>query len=418
MHTNKLRQLLAHWTDWVTSRHPQPRPLYAHEIHPSFAQVYIGVRRCGKTTVACDNHFDTASTTLYINFEDPFFILNHEIDILDELIRVYVAEHHHEPTTIIFDEIHHIPNWERWIRKMVDLKRYQICLTGSSAKLLSSEIATSLTGRSLTTVVWPLSFSEFIAFSQQPTTDNEYLARLDTYMQSGGFPDVVLTTNQHLKIEILRQYLQDILYRDIVTRHEIRHTLHLNQIVQYYLKNISYLHSASKIKKAFNINIQTVQHYTQFLEDAFLIFSMSRYHPNLKVQARDPKKIYCIDPGLRNANVILQTQNIGALAENIVYLELRRRTKQLYYFQGTQEVDFICVDGLTPTAAIQVSYCDFEDDLTLQRERGAMLECLDQLGLDDGLILTRDTLFSETHGTKTINFLPLFKWLQSPPISH
>ena len=163
---NELRKVIEFWDTFVRKEHKTllPRESYFHKVSDKHALVYLGVRRSGKTVITYANAVSHSKRVFYMNFEDPFFVTHSNLEVLELLIEVYIELHGQEPLLLAWDEIQNIPNWERWIRKTIDTHRYQLILTGSSAKLLSSEIATSLTGRTILRVVWPLSFSEFLRF--------------------------------------------------------------------------------------------------------------------------------------------------------------------------------------------------------------------------------------------------------------
>ncbi len=220
------------------------------------------------------------------------------------------------------------------MRKAIDLGHYQIVVTGSSSHLLSSEIATAISGRVIEQTIWPLSFSEYLIFlGKTPSTKGTWLRALENYLRWGGFPKVILTPDENDRIILLKQYLSDIVLRDVVARHSIKNQQALHQIVSFYLTGLSCLHSYNSLRKAFEISIELASTLTGYLTQAFLVFEMSRYHPNLKVQVRDPKKIYVIDTGLRTVSLQSDREDWGRLAENAVYLELRRRSKQVFYYK-------------------------------------------------------------------------------------
>lgn len=332
--------------------------------------------------------------------------------MLDQLLSIYEEETGKMPALVILDEIQNIQGWERWVRKSIDLGHYQIIVTGSSSHLLSSEIATAISGRVIEQTIWPLSFSEYIAFSSKtPSSQGVWLRELENYLRWGGFPKIVLTSDLNDRVILLKQYLSDIVLRDVVARHAIKNQQALNQVVSFYLTGLSCLHSYNSLRKAFGISIELASTLTDYLTQAFLIFEMSRYHPNLKIQARDSKKIYVIDTGLRTVSLQSDREDWGRLAENAVYLELRRRNKQVFYYKQIQEVDFVITELGKPVDAIQVCYSDLENQETGNREITALLECVQSLNLPSGKILTlslEDTLLKDG---KKIHLIPLYKWL-------
>lgn len=408
-----LKRAIEDWMGWYLKTASQlVHREQEHALPKKNALALLGVRRCGKSYSAVDISRAIRDRTFYFNFEDPLFLEDNTVQNLDELISVFIENFGQTPQLLIFDEIQNIVGWERWIRKAVDLGKYQIILTGSSAKLLSSEISTSIAGRCLEENLWPLSYSEYLTFSHlEPKSGDEHLRYFLSYMQWGSFPEVVLLSTQEEKKKLLRQYLNDIVLKDIINRHQIRVKRGLDQIVLHYLTNLSSLHSYNSIKKAYTLNLETVQEYTQYLNEAFLFFEVPRFHPNLKVQARDPKKVYCIDTGLRNVNSFSLHDDYGKLAENSVYIHLRRLGQSVTYFKGHGEVDFLVMNFGKPIQAIQVCYSNLENPETLHRELTSLIECLKATGLKEGLILTlnREEQIVE-QGVKII-FMPLYKWL-------
>lgn len=408
-----LKKVIDAWTGWLHSARKAMIPREVTLTLPKTqALAVIGVRRCGKSYAATALLPNPSPSHLYMNFEDPFFVENHSVLILDELVSVFTEYSGQKPQYLLFDEIHNIENWERWARKIIDLKQCRLILTGSSAKMLSSELATSLTGRCLTHTLWPLSFSEYLKFrGQTPKNEDEYLGSLREYFFWGGFPEVVLSESKMEKKDILKQYLTDILFKDVIKRNNVRSTVKLEQLVRYYLTNVSSLHSYNSVYKAFGLNVETAAEYTAFLNEAFLIFEVNRYHPNLKVQARDPKKIYAIDTGLRNANASSPQEDFGKLAENACYLHLRRHQKEVSYFKEEGEVDFLVTEFGKPKQAIQVCFNNLEEEKTFNRETESLLHCLKAAKIKEGLILTHsrdETLSLKSH---PIRFFPLYQWL-------
>lgn len=371
-----------------------------------------GVRRSGKSFMTVQLALGRLDETFFFNFEDPIFFPGASVEVLDQLLSLYEEEMGKMPKLVILDEIQNVQGWEKWVRKAIDLGHYQIVVTGSSSHLLSSEIATAISGRVIEQTIWPLSFSEYLIFlGKTPTTKGTWLRALEDYLRWGGFPKVILTSDENDRIILLKQYLSDIVLRDVVARHSIKNQQALHQIVSFYLTGLSCLHSYNSLRKAFEISIELASTLTGYLTQAFLVFEMSRYHPNLKVQARDPKKIYVIDTGLRTVSLQSDREDWGRLAENAVYLELRRRGKQAFYYKQAQEVDFVITELGKPVDAIQVCYSDLEDQGTRNREINALLECLQALELPSGKILTlslEDVLVKEG---KVIHLVPLYQWL-------
>lgn len=409
----ELKKALQDWQRWLNKNSqliiPRSSLLRGQK---DLCLALTGVRRSGKSSMTVQLTQGRLEETFFFNFEDPIFFPGASVEVLDQLLSLYEEETGKTPKLVILDEIQNVQGWERWVRKAVDLGHYQVVVTGSSSHLLSSEIATAISGRVIEQTIWPLSFSEYLIFlNKMPSTKGAWLHALENYLHWGGFPKVILTPDENDRIILLKQYLSDIVLRDVVARHSIKSQQALHQVVSFYFTGLSCLHSYNSLRKAFEISIELASTLTGYLTQAFLVFEMNRYHPNLKVQARDPKKIYVIDTGLRTVSLQSDREDWGRLAENATYLELRRRGKQAFYYKQMQEVDFVITELGKPVDAIQVCYSDLENQKTRDREVNALLECLQALELSSGTILTfslEDVLSREG---KTIHFIPLYQWL-------
>ena len=414
-----LRKSLIDWLEWFRkfSREFVPR-----QDVPSFQEglclALTGVRRSGKTslTVQIASNLKKSDSTFYFNFEDPLFFAGTDVTVIDTLLSIYQEYTGHTATIVILDEVQHVEGWERWVRKAVDTRQFQVIVTGSSSELLSSEIATSISGRVIESTVWPLSFIEYLRFhNKKPSSEGLYLRELDSFLHWGGFPKASLTVQESDRILLLKQYLGDIVLRDVVARHKIKSQHSLQQLVTWYLTGVACPHSYTAVRKAFGMSIELVSTLTEYLSQAFLVFEMTRYHANLKVQARDSKKIYIVDSGLRTVSLLSEREDRGRLAENCVYIELRRRKKEIFYFREEKEVDFLITELGKPVEALQVAYSDLDDAKTREREVSALVECLDALGLKSGKILTYSYEDQQIINGHKIDFIPLYLWLGAPP---
>lgn len=212
--------------------------------------------------------------TFFFNFEDPIFYPGASVEVLDQLLSLYEEEMGMLPKLVILDEIQNVQGWERWVRKAIDLGDYQIIVTGSSSHLLSSEIATAISGRVIEQSIWPLSFSEYLTFlNKTPSTKGTWLRALEDYLRWGGFPKVILTPDESDRIILLKQYLSDIVLRDVVARHSIKNQRALHQIVSFYLTGLGCLHSYNSLRKTFEISIELASTLTGYLTQAFLVFA-------------------------------------------------------------------------------------------------------------------------------------------------
>ncbi|VVB93601.1 AAA domain protein [uncultured archaeon] len=380
------------------------------------AVVIIGVRRCGKSTLLTQimaKHF--REDFYYLNFEDERLIQFSATDDFNNLYQVYL-ELYGKYKTFFFDEIQNIEGWERFVRRMSD-SGFKFFITGSNAKLLGRELATHLTGRHLTREIYPFSFTEFLGFNDVTVGKNlEYLTEeramikkaLFQYIENGGFPEYL----KYKEKDVLHRLYSDIIFRDIVVRYGIREVKTFQEIAGFLMSNISNTISYNKLKNVFALgSVNTAKNFTEYLETSFLVFFVNQFSYSKGLQSSSPKKVYCIDTGLRNTVSFRSTPDTGRLVENIVYLELKRRGKEIYYWKGKGEVDFLLKEGLEIRELIQVCW-NADDEDTKSREVKALIEAMKEFNFKkNGLIITDDFDSEEISDGKKIIFMPLWKWL-------
>ena len=384
-------------------------------------KIVTGVRRSGKSTILyqiIEHLINTGvppKNILLLNFEDA--ALAHYSP--QEIYESYLSELNPAFDNFIFiDEAQRKEGWENWIRKMYDLKHAaNFFVTGSSASLLKKEYSTLLTGRNISEEVFPMNFVEFLEFSGvhvdntetiSTETRSKVLFNLKKYLEWGGFPEVFFT-NDNYKRRILNQYFEDIIYKDIVDRYGTNSTK-TKELGVYLLTNISNLLSMRNARNALGFGLETISDYMSYMAEAYLLYAVPIYSPSLKIQSANPKKIYCIDTGLRNAVSFKFSQDIGRIAENAVFVELKRRKREVYYWKNNVgEVDFIIKEGLRPVEAIQVCW-NLDEESTRKRETKALYSAMDEFDLDRGIIITEDTETVEEKDGKTIFFIPMWKW--------
>jgi predicted AAA+ superfamily ATPase len=379
------------------------------------AVVITGVRRCGKSTILSQimsKHMK--DDYYYLNFEDERLIQFSAADDFDPLYQSFL-ELYGKHQTFFFDEIQNIQGWERFISRMID-SGFKFFITGSNARLLSRELATHLTGRHMTVEIYPFSFREFLDFNKVSLEKNmEYLTEeraniktwLIKYIQDGGFPEYL----KYGEKDVLSRLYSDIIFRDIIVRHGIREVKAFQEISGYLMSNISNRISYNRIKDVFDLgSTNTVKNFTEYLENSFLIFFVNQFSYSKGIQAASPKKVYCIDTGLRNIASFRFSEDTGRLVENMVFLELKRRGKEIYYWSGKGEVDFIIKEGLHVNELIQVCWNIYDEDKKKAELKG-LIEAMDEFDLKTGLMITEDSDLEENIGDKKIKYMPLWKWL-------
>jgi len=379
----------------------------------------VGVRRSGKTTTLYQiiklliAHKINPKNIVFINFDDP----DVQAASFDDLIKT-IEKINPNISHIFFDEIQQKKGWERWLRTVYDTKKYtQVFISGSSASLLTQDIGRVLSGRHVTFVVFPFSFKEYLMFAgwKDFTLDyleysrNKLLHYMASYIECGGFPEVIQKNEFQRKL-ILTNIYTDILSRDIASRFNASHDI-AQKISYHLLSNNGREFSFRSIAKAAELSIETVEKYLGFLKESFIIRTLDVFSYKTKVQFKQNKKSYCIDTGLRNAVSFKISEDRGRLAENLVFIELRRRGKDIYYWKnGKVEVDFVVKEGLKPTEVLQVCW-DITNKKTKKREIKGLIAALQTFNLKKGIIITEDYYGVETVEEKKITFIPLWKWL-------
>ena len=395
-----LKSILLSQQEWLIPEEKEiPREqLSKFSSLPPFAYLLTGVRRCGKSTLLKQLMRHHGSLN-YFNFEDSRtagFEVN-DFRILEELFSELTGG---EPI-LLFDEIQNIQGWERFVRDAIDRKK-TIVITGSNANLLSRELGTKLTGRHLDYEVFPFSYHEFLAYFQFVSSADSFLS----FISEGGFPGYLSMG----KKEVLSTLVSDILVRDIFSRYNLRNQEIYRQIVQFLLSNTGKEISYNNLKNTFEVgSASSIMDFLHYLTDAYLMFLVPRYDTSLKVQARNPRKVYAIDQGLVNFSSVSGSPDRGRLLENAVYLHLRRSGQEVWYFKGKKECDFICREKKNTFSAIQVSWEVGQQNE--KREVEGLLEAMCQLNLTEGTIITFDQEDSFVKEGKTIWLIPGWKWM-------
>lgn len=381
------------------------------------AVIVKGVRRCGKSTLLGQLLQRNAyGKYYYFNFEDER-LLSFTVEDFSKLHEVMV-ELYGERRIFYFDEIQNIQNWEVYVRRMQD-SGYKFFITGSNASLLSKEMGTSLTGRHVDFELFPFSFSEFLHFKQwqfssqqfyDPVLRGQLRNLFNEYLEGGGMPEFLHYQQQTL----LSQVYEDILFRDIISRHEINGIKALRELGLYLITNMARLFSYTKIKNVLQLgSVNTVKNYIGYFEDCYLLSTINQFSYSLKEQLITNKKSYVVDNGLANAIAFQFSRNKGQFLENIVFTELLRRYHKNVYFYKTKnnlEVDFIVQHQQKITLLIQVCF-QLEDEATKKREITALLKAMEETGLKQGLILTNEHQEELNINGMIINIMPVYQWL-------
>lgn len=369
--------------------------------------VISGIRRSGKSTLLAQ-FSKLFNGFYYINFDDERLI-DFTVKDFDGLMTAFQKQY--PAKTVFLDEVQNIAQWERFIRRIHD-EGYKIFLTGSNARLLSSELATHLTGRYVKIELYPFSFQEFLRFHEFDAAGKGTAVRVrllkyfDEYFAQGGFPEFV----KYGDWESVKRIYDDVLYRDLLTRFRIREVKSFKQLASFLFANVAKEISYNALKNILGFkSVMSVKNYIAYLEESFLIFEVHKYDVSLKKQFVSNKKIYVIDNGMRNSVAFYTSEDMGRLLENLVFLELKRRGFNPYYYKGKRECDFVIKEKNVITSAIQVS--TVLNAQNREREIGGLAEAIETLRAKHGLILTKDISDEIKIGTKKIQIKPVYQWL-------
>lgn len=377
-----------------------PRELLENiDLKSNHVIIISGIRRTGKSTLL-HQLMSRVGKSGYFNFEDPR-VIDFTVEDFERLKEVFGEEE--EIKIYFFDEIQNVKNWEIFVRSEQDRKS-KIFITGSNASLLSIELGTRLTGRHISYELFPFSYSEFIRFKNI----KKNISAFDLYFKLGGLPEYLQFENP----QVLHQLFEDIIMRDIVARYGLKNPNQIKELALYLITNIGKEFSNNNLKQLFNLgSANTVASYISYFSDSYLFFTIPRFSYSVKQQIRNNKKVYSVDHGLiRNLSKSFSPDE-GRLLENIVFIELRKRYKKVFYFSGDFECDFLVKDAGKIINAIQVTV--ELSDLNYQRETDGLIEALNYTKLKEGLILTYDYQDEITVSGKNIKIVPVWKWLSS-----
>jgi uncharacterized protein len=394
---NDLRRVVHKQQEVLSRDQGIPRDSDARLL-PGFATIISGIRRCGKSTLAMQLLKD-ASPVYYANFEDLNFAGFQRDDFLrlDTVFREELGSN----GIFFFDEIQNIPEWERYVRQLLD-QGEKVIITGSNASMLSRELGTHLTGRHLTYELYPFSYREFLRLQQT----GHHIDQFENYIKMGGFPEYL----KHCEKQILVNLFHDIFYRDIMLRNELRNESAVKLMLQYIISNIGKETSFNKLKDLIGVGSgNTVQQFVEHFEAAYLFFSLKKFDYSIKKQIVNPKKMYCIDNAIIGTNAFQFSENKGRFLENLVFIELKRRGKEIYYHHKYSECDFILKEGASVTQALQVCF-DLNSE-NMQRETAGLLDAMNEYNLKEGHILTFDLEDRLRIDSSDITIQPVWKWL-------
>lgn len=379
------------------------------------AIVISGVRRSGKSTLLrqiLKKHY--GDEVYFVDFEDERFVnfTTQDFNALYEvLIELYGLKR-----VFFFDEIQNIEGWELFVRR-IHREKNKVFITGSNASLLSSELSTRLTGRHIVVELLPFSFKEYLQYCQISYTEKSFLITqekallkksFNEFLENGGMPEYL----DHKNPLVLQNVYENILYKDVIVRYEVREVKAIRELALDVLSNIGTPLSYTNMKNKLDLgSVNTVKNYIHYLENSYLIFTLDRFSFSVSQQILMQKKVYAIDTGLLKQIAFHFSKKQGRYLENVVYLELRRKGKEIFYYKTEDglEVDFLIREGTQITLLVQVTET-LKDPKTRAREYKALIQAMKELEVEKGLILTQEEESSDPEFPE-IEVVPIYHWL-------
>ena len=382
-------------------------------LNSSLIKLITGPRRVGKSTQALlmlrDKNF------AYLNFDNQPLLdawdANLVMRMLDDVYPGYEY--------LLLDEVQNLDAWDLWVSELYRMGK-NLVITGSNAKMLSSEMATVLTGKYLQIEMLPFSMEEFFDWNKlelhelKPEQQAEGKVLTDDYMRNGGYPEVVASR------QLVRSYLDtlfdSIVWKDVAKRYKVRNITDLNNLAMYMVSNFCNPLSANELSEELGFSsVSTTKKFMDYLHEPYLFYYLSRYNNKLKLMKKAPRKVYVVDNGFVSAKAFAVSENLGRLLENQVFIELMRRgydtEKTIFYYRSRndKEVDFVLRNGAHIERLVQVCY-DMSSPKTEKREVDSILECAGELKCNNLTIVTRDEERTIEKDGYTIAVVPVSKF--------
>lgn len=438
---NTLKEIILDYQEFAAHSDPGvPRDLTI-EPRPGKASICIGVRRSGKSTLMLQRiktlmaNGVPRENILHINFfDDRLRSLDSPSLVLEAYFGIYPEKKNAETVYCFFDEIQTLNGWEAFVDRVTRTEKCEVYITGSSARMLSKEIDTRMRGRSLSWELFPFSFAEYLSYKKIRTERTAKLSdalptksrlliqkAFEEYRECGGFPEVLglLSADMRMRTKIHQEYYGAMLFRDIVDRYDVSHPRALMDLAHRLVDNIASGYSLNALYNylkslGHKVSKQNVGEYLAWMEDAYFLFSVRLYDASLSRSLANSRKIYCIDHALARSVSSGILVNNGRLLENMVFVELRRRSEEIFYYRtaGGREVDFVFRDEARERELTLIQVCEsLVDPGTRKRELAALEEALSESGTGRAFIVTQNEEETIESRTGTITVVPAWKFM-------
>ncbi len=381
-------------------------------LQNSLIKLITGPRRIGKSVFAL--LMLQGKNFAYLNFDDSQLLEKWN----EELVMSALDDVYPDYDFMLLDEVQNLPDWDLWISKLYRRGK-NLIITGSNAKMLSSEMATVLTGRYLQIEMLPFSLDETMRWKNISPEREEQSAQAivlaDDYMRNGGYPETIPARS--ITKNYLSTLFDSILLKDVAKRHKVRNTTDLYNLATYLLSNFCNPISANELAGELGLSsVSTTKKFCDYLSEPYLFFFLPRFNNKLKLMSKAQKKVYVVDNGFVQSTVFNLSENLGRLLENQVFVELLRRGyipgKTLFYYRtrNDKEIDFVTRKGTKVEQLIQVCY-DMTSEKTRKRELDALVEASEELHCDNLLVITNSESSEdlEYRLDRTISIIPICK---------
>ncbi|MBR4467881.1 MAG: ATP-binding protein [Bacteroidales bacterium] len=376
-------------------------------------KLITGPRRVGKSTQALlmlrNRNF------AYLNFDNQQLLDTWDANLVMRMLDdVYPGYEY-----ILLDEVQNLEAWDLWVSELYRLGK-NLVITGSNAKMLSSEMATALTGKYLKVEMLPFSLEEFFDWNKldlsrlNPERQADASALMDDYMRNGGYPEVV--ASRQLTRTYLDTLFDSVVWKDVAKRHSVRNVTDLNDLALYLVSNFCNPISANELTEELGFSsVNTTKKFMDYLHEPYLFYYLPRYNNKLKLMKKAPRKVYVVDNGFVAAKAFSLSDNLGRLLENQVFVELLRHgyntDKTMFYYRSRndKEVDFVLRKGTHIEQLVQVCY-DMSNVKTEKREVDSLVECADELNCSNLVIVTNNEERTIEKDGFRIDVVPVAKW--------
>lgn len=374
--------------------------------------IISGIRRCGKSSLLKIISKKIKGNKLFLNFDD-IRLTDFTTDNFQDIKAIAHEIFNDKNITYFLDEVQNANNWERWVNNLYS-ENIKVFVTGSNSKLLSSEISTYLTGRNKIIKLYPFSFREFLRYHNINKTKNlttaeknEIFREFLDYFEIGGFPCIIKNND----INLSKQYFEDIFNKDVLNRYQIKQIKEIKDLILYLFSNSGRTYSYSTLKQITKIkSLSTIKNYIDFFKNVFLLYTIEKFDYSLKKQKISSSKVYIADNSFFKTISFNFSENKGKRLENLVFLELIRKGREVYYHFDKKECDFVIKNGLKVTFIIQVSL-ELDDLRIRKREIDGLMDAMKKYNLKQGHILTLEEEETITKSKKKIFVMPVWKWL-------